>query len=71
MIYKVSVVEVYRTVVTVEADSEQAAHQRVSDAWANTEFCLGPEDSDGVEFHILGEADGTEVTSVDRKGVAL
>ncbi|MBR0251188.1 MAG: DpnD/PcfM family protein, partial [Synergistaceae bacterium] len=39
-IYKVAVTEIYRKVVSVEAQNEREAHQRAWDAWNNTEIIL-------------------------------
>ena len=30
----------------------------MSDAWKNAEYTLDADDFQGVEFHVLGEADG-------------
>ncbi len=61
MLYKVLVTEVRRKTIAVDAGSEREAHQRAHDAWMNTEFRLGEEDFDGVEFYVTGESgDGKE-----------
>lgn len=69
MKYRVAVTEVYRKIVTVDAASESEAHQRVSDAWTNTEFRLSHEDFDGVEFRVVGE--GSEGKKIESKGGVL
>ena len=69
MKYRVAVTEVYRMVVTIEAESERDAHQRASDAWTNTEFILDKDAFEGVEFHVLGE--GSEGEQIDEKGVCI
>ena len=56
--YKVLITETLQKAVIVEATSEQEAHRRVSDAWKNAEYTMDTEDFQGVEFHVLGEADG-------------
>ncbi len=56
--YKVLITETLQKAVIVEAASEQEAHRRVSDAWKNAEYTLGTDDFQGVEFHVIGEADG-------------
>ena len=56
--YKVLITETLQKAVIVEAASEQEAHRRVSDAWKNAEYTLDTEDFQGVEFHVIGEADG-------------
>ena len=56
--YKVLITETLQKTVLVEAETEQEAHRRVSDAWKNAEYTLGADDFQGVEFHVLGEADG-------------
>ena len=43
-IYKVAVTEIYRKVVSVEANNEREAHQRAWDAWNNTEIILDMDD---------------------------
>lgn len=70
MIYKAVITEIRRRVVCVEADSQQAAHRRVSDAWNNCEVTLDDNDFDGVEFHIAGEikmGDGKGLFKIERK----
>lgn len=56
--YKVLITETLQKAVIVEAASEQEAHRRVSDAWKNAEYILDAESFQGVEFHVIGEADG-------------
>ena len=56
--YKVLITETLQKAVIVSAASEQEAHRRVSDAWKNAEYTLDADDFQGVEFHVLGEADG-------------
>ena len=56
--YKVLITETLQKAVIVGAESEQEAHRRVSDAWKNAEYTLGADDFQGVEFHVIGEADG-------------
>ncbi len=63
--YKVAVTELLRRIVVVEARSEAEAHRRASDAWQNGEYLLDSRDFDGVEFHVLGESDGTEEKRLD------
>lgn len=36
-IYKVSVMEVYRKVVSIQANNEREAYQRACDAWQNAD----------------------------------
>ena len=55
MIYRVAVTEIYRKVVSVEARSEREAHQRVWDAWNNTEIILDMNNFEGAEMSVLGE----------------
>ena len=54
-IYRVAVTETYRKVVSVEAHTEREAHQRVWDAWNNTELILDEDDFAGAEMDVLGE----------------
>jgi len=54
--YKVAIVETLRRVVTVEAEDEMDAHQKVSDGWHNTKYILDSDYFEGAEFHVLGEA---------------
>lgn len=69
MFYKVAITETRRRVVSVEADSPQAAHRRVSDAWQNCEVTLGNDNFDGVEFHVEGEIENSKgLFKIERKG---
>ena len=52
--YRVAITETLRRVVTVAAEDEDDARQRVSDAWRNTEYILEADDFEGVEFYVLG-----------------
>ena len=73
-VYKVAVTEILRKIVTVEAGSEAEAHRRASDAWQNGEYLLDGRDSDGVEFHVLGEDDGSDekcLTHVEGKDAGV
>jgi hypothetical protein len=54
----VLITETLQKTVIVEAESEAEAHTRVSDAWKNAEYILDSDNFQGVEFHVLGEADG-------------
>ena len=54
-IYKVAVTEIYRKVVSVEAQNEQEAHQRAWDAWNNTEIILGMNDFEAAEMHVMDD----------------
>ena len=58
--YKVLVTETLQKTVVVEAGSEAEAHRRAEDAWKNAEYILDADSFQGVEFHVLGEADGDE-----------
>ena len=60
-IYKVAVTEIYRKVVSVEAQNEQEAHQRAWDAWNNTEIILNMNDFEAAEMHVID--DGQEINS--------
>lgn len=53
--YRVAIVETRRKVVVLPAADEREAHQRVMDAWNNTEYTLDEDDFEGVEVHVLGE----------------
>jgi len=70
--YKVLITETLQKTVIVEAESEQEAHRRVSDAWKNAEYILDADSFQGVEFHVTGEADGDsgekELDRVESKG---
>ena len=70
--YKVLITETLQKTVLVEAASEQEAHTRAADAWKNAEYLLDAECFQGVEFHVIGEADGDnsekELERVDGKG---
>lgn len=68
MLYKVAVTETRRRIVSVEANSAQAAHRRVADAWQNCEVMLDNEDFDGVEFHVDGEIENNNgLFKIERK----
>lgn len=56
--YKVLITETLQKAVIVEAASEREAHRRAMDAWKNGEYILDAECFQGVEFHVVGEADG-------------
>ena len=58
-VYRVAVTEIYRKVVSVEALSEREAHQRVWDAWNNTEIILDIDDFEGAEMHVMDEGQET------------
>ncbi len=70
--YKVMITETLQKAVFVDAATEQEAHRRVSDAWKNSEYILDADSFQGVEFHVVGEADGDEsmkgATVVEAKG---
>ncbi len=70
--YKVLITETLQKTVIVEAENEQEAHRRVSDAWKNAEYILDADSFQGVEFHVTGEADGDdtekELDRVETKG---
>jgi hypothetical protein len=70
--YKVLITETLQKTVLVEAASEQEAHKRASDAWKNAEYILDAESFQGVEFHVIGEADGDvdekQIERIERKG---
>lgn len=58
--YRVAIVETRRKVVVLPAADECEAHQRVMDAWNNTEYTLDEDDFEGVEIHVLCEAGNFE-----------
>ena len=70
--YKVLITETLQKTVIVEAGSEAEAHTRISDAWKNAEYILDSDNFQGVEFHVLGEADGDasekDLDRIERKG---
>jgi len=70
--YKVLITETLQKTVIVEAASEQEAHKRASDAWKNAEYILDAECFQGVEFHVIGEADGDisekDIDRIESKG---
>ena len=59
-IYKVAVMEVYRKVVSIQANNENEAQQRARDAWNNTEIILSEDDFEGVEMSVLSESKETD-----------
>lgn len=70
--YKVLITETLQKTVIVQAATEQEAHKRASDAWKNTEYILDAECFQGVEFHVIGEADGDisekDIDRIESKG---
>ena len=70
--YKVLITETLQKTVIVEAESEQEAHRRVSDAWKNSEYILDADSFQGVEFHVAGEEDGDlddkDIDRIESKG---
>ena len=70
--YKVLITETLQKTVIVEAETETEAHKRASDAWKNAEYLLDEKNFQGVEFHVLGEADGDDgekdFDRIERKG---
>ena len=50
--YKVTITETLKKTVTVEAESRNEAHQKVSDQWDNSEYILDADDFIGVEFEV-------------------
>ena len=70
--YKVLITETLQKAVIVGAESEQEAHRRVSDAWKNAEYTVSTDDFQGVEFHVLSEADGDlgdkDIDRIESKG---
>ena len=70
--YKVLITETLQKTVIVEAETETEAHKRASDAWKNAEYLLDEKNFQGVEFHVLGEADGDDsekdLDRIERKG---
>lgn len=71
--YRVLITETLQKTVIVRAESESEAHCRAEDAWKNAECILCAEDFQGVEFHVLEEAESTEsdkgVRRVEEKDV--
>ena len=71
-IYKVSVTEVYRKVVSVKALNEQAAQDRALDAWKNTELILDMDnDFDGVEVYAVDDGQDIDYNIPEDKTVFL
>ncbi len=70
--YKVLITETLQKTVIVQAATEQEAHKRASDAWKNAEYILDAECFQGVEFHVIGEADGDisekDIDRIESKG---
>ena len=70
--YKVLITETLQKTVIVEAETESEAHTRASDAWKNAEYILDSDNFQGVEFHVLGEAEGDDgeknLDRIERKG---
>ncbi len=62
--YKVLITETRQKTVLVRASSKEEAHRRTEDAWKNAEYMLDQDTFQGVEFHVLGEADGDPIEKV-------
>ena len=73
--YKVMVTELLQKTVLVSAASEEEAKKRCEDAWQNTEITLDGRSFSGVEFHVIGEAEGSEAEKalevIEQKGGAF
>lgn len=73
--YKVLVTELLQKTVMVSAASEEEAKRRCEDAWQNAEITLDARNFSGAEFHVIGEADGSEsekmLEVVEQKGGAF
>lgn len=69
--YMVLITETLQKKVLVEAANEQEAHRRAQDAWSNAEYILDAGDFQGVEFHVMGDAEdedfGKGAVRVDSK----
>lgn len=48
--YDVTITEMLKTTVTVEAESQLEAEQMVSDNWRNQEYILDADNFTGVDF---------------------
>lgn len=57
MKYKIKVIETLSKIVEVEADSEDAAFEKIQDMHANEDFVLSADDFEGVEFYPYGNQD--------------
>ena len=55
MEYTICITETLKEYVTVTAASSQEAKEQVEDAWENSEYILGAENFQGVEFDIVEE----------------
>ncbi len=73
--YKVLITETRQKLILVRAGSREEAHRRTEDAWKNAEYMLGEDTFQGVEFHVLGEADGNlaekDLEHIEQKGGEL
>lgn len=68
MIYEVAITETRRRIVTVDADTPEQAHRRVSDAWRNGEVLLDDDTFEGIEVYVNGPAETTKgYLEVERK----
>ncbi len=50
--YKVTITEVLKKTVDVEAEDECEALQTVSDKWRNGDYILDADDFDGVDYDV-------------------
>ena len=50
--YKVTITEVLKMTVDVEAEDEREAEQIVSDRWRDSDYILDADDFDGVDYDV-------------------
>ena len=77
--YKVTITETLKKTVTVEAESRNEAHQKVSDQWNNSEYILDADNFIGVDFEVEDNMPKVEMSyaelsslfrSVNEKGLS-
>ena len=63
--YKVTITEISKMTVEVEADDQQQAEQMVSDGWHRSEYVLDADNFIGVEFEAVPVVGESNVSSLE------
>ncbi len=53
--FEVLIMETLEDIVTVEAENEEEALEKVEDGWEDETYILGPENFTGVEFKLWND----------------
>ena len=63
--YKVTITEISKMTVEVEADVQQQAEQLVSNRWHRSEYVLDADSFVGVEFEAVPVVDGPDTPPLE------